>query len=174
MCLWLWVSAQWSSSTLWGRCPAVVKCIISRKVDWTLGADWMASLLSESNSDGCFLWGYMKEHVYAVPSRAMEDLARLQASARTVNAKMLKRAWENAMWQMHCHLLWNGCRLLQTPITATLHPWFDHLIASDIWWWCVSWKLHVTGNMLYNIFDLLFTRNHTMESLWANFVSSCI
>jgi hypothetical protein len=36
-----------------------------------------------------FLWGYVKEQVYAVPARAIEDLvARLQAAVTTVDANM--------------------------------------------------------------------------------------
>jgi hypothetical protein len=69
----LWVSAQWSSSILI-RCPAVVKCITSRKVDWILRADSMASSVSGSDSDVCLLREHLKEHAYAVPPTTMEDL----------------------------------------------------------------------------------------------------
>jgi hypothetical protein len=43
-----------SSSMLWERCPAMVECNISRKVDWTWRTDCMASLVAGSNSDGFF------------------------------------------------------------------------------------------------------------------------
>jgi hypothetical protein len=37
------VLARWSSSTLCGRCPAVVQCNISRQVDWISRGNCMAS-----------------------------------------------------------------------------------------------------------------------------------
>jgi hypothetical protein len=42
----------WSSSALWGRCPAVVERDVSGKVDGTWRADCMASSVAGSNSDG--------------------------------------------------------------------------------------------------------------------------
>jgi hypothetical protein len=45
-----------------------------------------------------FLWGHLKEQVYTVPPRTIEDLvARLQAVVRTVDTNMLRRVQENAM-----------------------------------------------------------------------------
>jgi hypothetical protein len=45
-----------------------------------------------------FLWGHLKEQVYTVPSRTIEDLvARLQAAVTTVDANMLRRARENVV-----------------------------------------------------------------------------
>jgi hypothetical protein len=45
-----------------------------------------------------FLWGHLKEQVYAVSPRTIEDLVEgLQAAMTTVNAKMLRRVRENAM-----------------------------------------------------------------------------
>jgi hypothetical protein len=36
-----------------------------------------------------FLWGHLKEHVYAVPPRIIEDLvARLQPAGTTVDAEI--------------------------------------------------------------------------------------
>jgi hypothetical protein len=52
----------------------------------------------------------------------------------------------------HCHLPWNGQRLLRTPILTKRHPSFEHLIACAILWWRVS------GRLLYNIFDMLFNK----------------
>jgi hypothetical protein len=66
----------------------VVERDISRKVDWTWRADCMASSVAGSNAD-IFLWGHLKEQVYAVPPRTIEDLvARLQAAVTTVDANM--------------------------------------------------------------------------------------
>jgi hypothetical protein len=65
----------------------------------------MASSVSGSDSDVCFLWEYLKEHAYAVPPRTMEDLlAWLQAGMATVDNKTFMCVQENAVWQMHCHL----------------------------------------------------------------------
>jgi hypothetical protein len=45
-----------------------------------------------------FLWGHLKEQVYAVPPRTIEDLVqRLQAGVTTVDAHMLRRVRENAV-----------------------------------------------------------------------------
>jgi hypothetical protein len=45
-----------------------------------------------------FLWGHLKEHVYAVPLRAIEDLAeRLKATVTLVDANILRCVQENAM-----------------------------------------------------------------------------
>jgi hypothetical protein len=55
-------------------------------------------LLSDLTPMGFFLWGHLKEQVYAVPPRTMKDLmARLQAPVTTVNANMLRRVQENAV-----------------------------------------------------------------------------
>jgi hypothetical protein len=64
------VSAWWSSVTLWGRCLAVVECDILRKVDWTLGLIWHP--LPDVTPMDFFLWGCLKEHIYAVPPRTTE------------------------------------------------------------------------------------------------------
>jgi hypothetical protein len=50
-----------------------------------------------SNSHGFFIWGHLKEYVYAVPPRTVEDLpVRLQAGVTTVDANMSRRVRENA------------------------------------------------------------------------------
>jgi hypothetical protein len=46
------VSARRSSTTLWGRCPAVVERDISKKVYWTWRTDCMTSSVSDYNWDG--------------------------------------------------------------------------------------------------------------------------
>jgi hypothetical protein len=52
-----------------------------------------------SNSYGFFLWGHLKEHVYAVSPRVIEDLmAVFQAAVTMVNAVMLRHVQEKAMW----------------------------------------------------------------------------
>jgi hypothetical protein len=45
------------------------------------------------------------------------------------------------------------------------------LIAWVIWRWRGSWKLKVTGDTFYNIFDLFLTKNHMAEILCVNFIS---
>jgi hypothetical protein len=71
---------------------------ISRKVDWTLRANCMASSVAGSNSDGFLPVGTPEEQVYAVPPRTIEEpLARLQAAGTTVDANMLRRVRENAV-----------------------------------------------------------------------------
>jgi hypothetical protein len=46
---------------------------------------------------GCFLRGRLKEHVYAVPARTIEDLMeRHQRAVITVDAKMIRHVRENS------------------------------------------------------------------------------
>jgi hypothetical protein len=45
-----------------------------------------------------FLWGHLKDQVYAVLPRTIEDLmATLQAAVTTVDSNMLRRVRENAV-----------------------------------------------------------------------------
>jgi hypothetical protein len=59
----------------------------------------MASSVAGSNSDGFFfLWGHLKEQVYAVPPKTIEDLvARLEAALKKIDANMLRHVRENAV-----------------------------------------------------------------------------
>jgi hypothetical protein len=59
---------------------------------------------------------------------------------------------------VHGYMPWNRWRPLQTPVVITRHPCFDHLIACNIWWNCVSCKLNMTGHVLCNILNLLFNK----------------
>jgi hypothetical protein len=87
------ISARRSSSTLWGRYPAVVERVISRKVDWPIA--W-PPLSPDPTPMDFLLWGHLKEQVYGLPPRNTEDLvARLQAAVTTVDANMLRRVREN-------------------------------------------------------------------------------
>jgi hypothetical protein len=79
------------SRALWGRCSVVVKSDISRKVDRTSRVIYMASKVAGSNSDGLFLVGQLKKHVYAVPPRNITDFeTRFQTDMATVYAKHVK------------------------------------------------------------------------------------
>jgi hypothetical protein len=117
---------------------------VSRTVDWAWGADCMASSVAGSNSYGVFLWRPLREQVYAVRHRTIEDfVARLEAALtrwgvfETMRRGALPSAWK---W---------------TPVVTTRPPWFDHLTAFAIWRRRESWKLYVIGHMLCNIFDFL-------------------
>jgi hypothetical protein len=71
----------------------MVESNISRKVEWTLRADFMAFFVTRSKSDGLFSSGatLRKENIYAVPHRTIKDLmAQLQAPVTMVNANMLR------------------------------------------------------------------------------------
>jgi hypothetical protein len=65
----------------------------------------------------CFLWGNLKEHIFAISPRTIKNLVpRLQAAETVVNASMLRHVRQKAAWHMavcremgggHCdHLLW--------------------------------------------------------------------
>jgi hypothetical protein len=61
--------------------------------------------------------GHLKEHVYAVPPRSIEDLgARVRAAVREV--------LENALRRTAVCLAMDGGRLVTTK-----RSWFDHFIA---------------------------------------------
>jgi hypothetical protein len=64
-----------------GTCLAVAECDISRKMDWTLRADCVASSISKSNVMEFFLWGHLKKHIYAVPPRTTVDLVAILQAA---------------------------------------------------------------------------------------------
>lgn len=52
-----------------------------------------------SNLYGFFFWGHLKEHVYAVSLRVIEDLmAIFQAAVTMLSAIMLRHVQEKAMW----------------------------------------------------------------------------
>jgi hypothetical protein len=74
---------------------------ISGKVDWTWRADCMVSSVAGCNFTVFFsLSGHLKERVYAVCPRTIEDLvARLQAAVTAVDANMLRRVRENTVWR---------------------------------------------------------------------------
>jgi hypothetical protein len=55
-----------------------------------------------------FLWGHLKERVYAVPPRTIEDLA---ADATTVDANMLTRVRENVVQRTAVYLEMDGGRV---------------------------------------------------------------
>jgi hypothetical protein len=56
-----------------------------------------------------FLWGNLKEQIYAVPPWTSEDfVARLQAAVTTVDANMLRRVRENAVRRTAVCLIMDG------------------------------------------------------------------
>jgi len=60
--------------------------------------DLLHGLLGRRTNSDIFLWGYLKEHVYAVSPRSIEDLmARLQAIVATVDSNMLRVVQENVL-----------------------------------------------------------------------------
>jgi hypothetical protein len=88
------VSARWSSGVLRGRCPTVLERDIFRKVDMTSRAD-----CARSKPDGsCFLWGPLKEQVYAVAPRKYRR-SRGKTSSTSDNS-----------WCQHVKACTRGCR----------------------------------------------------------------
>jgi hypothetical protein len=76
------------------------------------------------------MWGHVKEHVYAVPTRTVEDLvARLPAADTSVDTNILRRLEE--CHAAHCLLPYNRRKPLQTPTVIT-----RHLVSFDIT--CIS------------------------------------
>jgi hypothetical protein len=69
----------------------MVECNISRKMEWTLRADCVASWSLDLTLMDFFQWRHLKEHVYAVPPRTVKDImTRLQAAVAVVIATMFK------------------------------------------------------------------------------------
>jgi hypothetical protein len=153
------VSARGSSSALWGRCPAVVEGDLSRKVDWTVRDDCMVSSVAGSNSDGhFFLWGHLKEHVYAVPHQVCRRSRGKTSSSGDNRRYQHVNAYSRECRVAHYRLSWYGRRILRLSIVTIRRPWFDHLTAGTIWWWRVSWKLNVTRHILYHTAGWLFNK----------------
>jgi hypothetical protein len=123
------VLAKRGSSALWGRFPG-------QWLNTTYPGRWIGRggpIAWPPRSPDVtpmvfFLWGHLKEQVYAVPPRTIQDLvARLQ-DVTTVVASMLRRVLENAV------RLTAFCpEIFRTPIVTTMRPWFYHLIACAIW-----------------------------------------
>jgi hypothetical protein len=154
------VSAEWSPSALCGRFPAVVECDTSRKVNWTWRADCKASSGVESNSDGFCPLGTTGGEIYAVPPRIIKDpVTKTSRSCDNVPCQHIKM-FSKVYWKAYCPLPRNGWRPLLTPTVTRRRPWFHRLVASAIWRRRVSWKLNVTGHMLYNTSTLFLARNH--------------
>jgi hypothetical protein len=110
------VSARRSSSALWGRCPAVVERDISRKVDWTWRADFIASSVAVSYSDRFFSYGDTWRSKFAQSLPGLSKISRYD----------FKQLWQRSMptWQdvferMPCGAL---------PSTLKLTGRFEHLL----------------------------------------------
>jgi hypothetical protein len=72
----------------------VVERDIFRNVGWTSSADCMTPLVTGSN----LLRGHLKDHVYAVLRRTIEDLvARIQTAVATVDANILRSVLGNSV-----------------------------------------------------------------------------
>jgi hypothetical protein len=73
--------------------PLVVERDIFKKAAWT----WRTVCMAPSVA-GFLLLGRLKEQVYALPPRTIEDLvARLQAAVATVDTNMLRRVQVNVV-----------------------------------------------------------------------------
>jgi hypothetical protein len=117
-----------------------------------------------------FLWGHLKEYVYANPPRTIEDLvAKFQAAVTTVDANVLK-ACSKECRAAHCHLPWNGRRPLRIPIITTNQApmfWSD-----GFHHFSVTCMFNTERHRSYVVlFFYFFKWNHTMEVFFANFVS---
>jgi hypothetical protein len=96
-----WFSGNCSTGAAW-RCEAEVAVLVLRRSS-VLGADTREGGLDVegrlhglsvpgSNSDFLFPYGHMKNHVYALPPRTIEDVvAVLKRAVTTVDANMLRR-----------------------------------------------------------------------------------
>jgi hypothetical protein len=173
MCLQLWNRdcglAQQSSSSLWGRCPAVVERNISRKVDWMSRTCCMASSVTRFNSNGYYPVETPEGARICSPSRGYRRYHAKTLSSCDYDRCKHVEACSRECYSVHCRLPWIGQRPLRTPIISSRCPWFDHLHHLMVG---IFWKLNVIGCILYNTFCLHFlTRTLTMENLWANFVS---
>lgn len=73
-------------------------------------ADSLASLIARSDSMDFFLWGHVKEHVYAVPHTTTEELLDgLNAAVKTASANTLRHIREMAVRSAAIHLEMDGC-----------------------------------------------------------------
>jgi hypothetical protein len=135
----------------------------------------MDSSVAGTDSDDFFLWRHLKEHVYAVPHRTIEDLvARLQEAVTTVDANMLgvfermpcsalpsALKWTDAASKTYCNY--------EAPMVS-LFDSLRHLTVTCI----LKTKHHRT--YVENIYGFFLTRNHTMVWLCAKntIMNSCL
>jgi len=81
----------------------------------------MTFSIARYNSDGHFNEGHLKEHVYAVPPRTVDDLvARFPADDTSVDTRILRHLEE--CHAAHCLPSCNRRKPLQTPSVITRHP----------------------------------------------------
>jgi hypothetical protein len=97
------VSARRSPSALWGRCPAVVGRVLSRRVDWTLGADCMVSSVAGCNSDGYFPVGTPEGARLRIPQEYRRSRCKTSchAAVTAIDANVLRRVPESAVRQYY-------------------------------------------------------------------------
>jgi hypothetical protein len=144
---------RWSDATYSRRCIGCRRTIA-----------WLSQSPDLTPMD-CFLRGYLKENIYAVPPRTFDDIvARFQAAETTVDAISLSVSRECG--SAHCRLPWNGQRLIRTLVVTTRRPYFNDLILV-VW----SFDGDVTEHMFQSCF---LTGNHSMGSWYTNFISPCI
>jgi hypothetical protein len=147
------VSAWRNSSALWGPCLAAFQSTISRKVDWMLMTNCVASLPAGPNSDRFFPVGTSERVCFCSPSqhywRPCGKISNSYDNGWCLYVKVRSRE----LCAAHCYLPWNGWRLFQTPAVTMKNPWFDHLIACAIWCWCactLETKCHRIHVVQYN------------------------
>jgi hypothetical protein len=123
---------------------------------WTPRPPWVASSV-----------GTLKEHVYAVHHRSIEDrIARYQTSVTMGDAKSLLQVRENIIRRISIWNKMNGSRF--EPTCRFLY----HSIACAIWRWSVFLKLKVTRNLFHNILNFLSNRELILQTLCTSFVLS--
>jgi hypothetical protein len=159
------VSTLQSSSAVWGRCLAVVKFPGRWIGHWgpIAGPPQLPDPMVGTPELSC-LYSHSQDYL-----RSCGMTSNSCDNSRCQHVKVFSKECRGT----HCRLPWNGWRALQITIVTMRQPWFDHLIACAIRWWRISWKLNITGHILYNIFCFL-TRNYTMKSVYVKFLSTWI
>jgi len=124
----------------------------------------VASSIARCNSD-YLMWGHVKERVYAVPPRTVDDLVtRLPTDDTAVDTSTLRPLEE--CHSTHYLLSCNRWKPLQTPPVIT-----SHLASFDGNMYLENLTSSICCINLATIF--FFTINYTVQILCAYYSSSC-
>jgi hypothetical protein len=96
------VSAGWSSSTLCGKCPAVVQCNISRKVDWMSRVNCIASF------DGFFPVETLEGARFCSPFQNHQRSHDKISSSFVNDGYQYVETYSRECHVAYCCLSWNG------------------------------------------------------------------
>jgi hypothetical protein len=117
----------------------VVEWNISRKVDWTWRASYLASSVSRSNFSGFCHVGTPEGECWHITWQVFRQLWQWPVW-------MCFCMWDITVWDTAV-CLWSGKRLLWMPVVTRRCPCLDHVVSCFLWHVC--WKLYILGHNIF-------------------------